>query len=505
MGRARRSRARRGVAPDGEREARVSRLIVVSNRIPVGRPTGLGGELEIPAGGLVSALLGALEKLPDSLWIGWDSRAPAGGRPSLLTVRGVGLVGLPLERAEVEAYYDGFCNQALWPLLHCFQGRLVFDPRHLEAYLAVQERFAEAVASHARPGDAVWVHDYHLLGLGQALRRRGVQAPFGFFLHTPFPPDDLWTILPRARRFLDALLDYDVVGFHTRRYLENYVQACRRELGASWQDGRLTAGARGQRVGVYPVGIEPADFEPSASLLRQSVKPGRLARMARGRQVVLGVDRLDYTKGLPERFRAFELFLRARPDWHDRVSLVQIASPSRGDLPHYERERRELERIVGRINGEFGRVDWVPLRYLHRSYPRDELARFYREADVGLVTPLRDGMNLVAKEFVAAQRPDRPGVLVLSRFAGAAETMTDAIRVNPYVPAECAEALVEALDMPLEERRRRHASLLATVREETASKWAQRFVADLVDCGSPVSRAPAATRRRSARPRRDGR
>lgn len=457
----------------------MSRLVVVSNRIPVGRPTGLGSELELPAGGLVSALLGALEKRSDSVWIGWDSRAPGGARASETAARGVSLIGLALERAEVDAYYDGFCNQALWPILHCFPGRAVFDPRHVAAYLGVQERFADEVAARLRPGDAVWVHDYHLLGLGQALRARGVGAALGFFLHTPFPPDDVWTVLPRARRLLAALLDFDLVGFHTHRYLENYVQACRRELDAEWHGDRLSAGGRTQRVGVYPVGIEPADFEPSANLLRRPVRPGRLARMARGRRVVLGVDRLDYTKGLPERFRAFELFLRARPDWHDRVSLVQIASPSRGDLPQYERERHELERIVGRINGEFGRVDWVPLRYLHRSHPRDELARFYREADVALVTPLRDGMNLVAKEFVAAQRPDRPGVLVLSRFAGAAESLTEAIRVNPYVPAECAEALAEALEMPHEERRRRHAALLAPVRAQSASAWARGFVADL--------------------------
>jgi trehalose 6-phosphate synthase len=201
--------------------------------------------------------------------------------------------------------------------------------------------------------------------------------------------------------------------------------------------------------------------------------------MARGRRIVLGVDRLDYTKGLVERCRAFESFLRQRPEWHDRVTLVQIASPSRSNLPHYASERRELETVVSRINGELGRVDWVPIRYVHRSYPREDLARFYRQADVALVTPLRDGMNLVAKEFVAAQHPARPGVLVLSRFAGAAESMRDALRVNPYVPAECGEAILAALEMSLEERRRRHEALLAGVRADTAASWARRFLAAL--------------------------
>jgi alpha,alpha-trehalose-phosphate synthase [UDP-forming] len=459
---------------------RIRRLVVVSNRLPVGRPTGTGGELELPAGGLVSALLGALEALPKSLWVGWDSRRNGGRRTTETRVRGVRLVGIPLERRMLEGYYEGFCNQALWPLLHCFPSRVVFEPRHLEAYLEVQERFAGVVARRVRRGDAVWVHDYHLLGLGEALRRRGVSAPIGFFLHTPFPPDDLWEILPRARGFLAALLEYDLVGFHTRSYLENYVGACRRELGAEWDGEWLRRGRRQQKVAVHPVGIDPADFEPGPRVLRQRRGSSALTRIAHGRRVVLGVDRLDYTKGLLERFRSFEIFLGQHPEWRDRVCLVQIASPSRGSLPWYAHERRELELLVGRINGELGRMDWLPILYLHRSYPRETLARFYRDAEVALVTPLRDGMNLVAKEFVAAQRPDSPGVLVLSRFAGAAEHLRDALLVNPYVPAECGEVIYEALEMPPEERRRRHATLLAAVRAESAAEWAGRFLDDLV-------------------------
>ena len=457
----------------------MKRLIVVSNRLPLGRPVGTGGELELAAGGLVSALLDALDALPQSLWYGWDSRASERRGTIETTVRGIRLRGLPLDRATVSAYYDGFCNQALWPLLHCFPGRALFEPSHVEAYLGVQEKFADAIAPAVVPGDGLWVHDYHLLGLGESLRRRGVTARIGFFLHTPFPPDDIWAILPRSRRFLDALLAFDLAGFHTRRYLENYVQACQRELGAVWDGERLAHGDRRQRVGVYPVGISPADFEPGPLTLRRGTSQSALSRMVRGRRAILGIDRLDYTKGLLERVRAFELFLRGNPDWHDRVSLVQIASPTRGELPLYERERDELERLVSRVNGDLGRVDWVPIRYLRRTFPRDTLRRFYRGADVALVTPLRDGMNLVAKEYVAAQRPDRPGVLVLSRFAGAAERLDGALLVNPYVPAEAAVAIREALEMPFEERSRRHQQLLAQVREETATDWARRFLSDL--------------------------
>jgi alpha,alpha-trehalose-phosphate synthase [UDP-forming] len=458
---------------------RFRRLVVVSNRIPVGRPTGIGGELELPAGGLVSALLGSLEALPESLWVGWDSRGGSGSDTTETEVRGVRLIGIPLERRLVEGYYEGFCNQGLWPLLHCFPSRVVFEPRHLEAYFEVQERFADAVAARLRPGDAVWVHDYHLLRLGESLRRRGISCPIGFFLHTPFPPDDLWAILPRSRRFLTSLLDYDLVGFHTRSYLENYVGACRRELGAEWDGERLRCGRKRQKVSVHPVGIDPADFEPSPRVLRLRRRSGALSRIAHGRRVVLGVDRLDYTKGLLERFRAFELFLEQHREWRDRVCLVQIASPSRSSLPWYAHERRELELLVGRINGELGRMDWLPILYLHRTYPRETLARFYRDAEVALVTPLRDGMNLVAKEYVAAQRPDAPGVLVLSRFAGAAEHLDGAVLVNPYIPAECGEAIHEALEMPAVERRRRHRTLLAAVRAESASEWAGRFLDDL--------------------------
>jgi len=417
--------------------------------------------------------------MPKSLWVGWDSRVDPESGLRESRVQGVTLAGLGLRRAEVEGYYNGFCNQALWPLLHCFPRRAAFDPGQLEAYLAVQERFADALAPRIRSGDAVWVHDYHLLRLGEALRRRGVQARLGFFLHTPFPPDDIWAVLPRSRRFLDSLLSFDLIGFHTLRYVENYVQACRRELGAEWDGERLAFGSHLQKVGVFPVGIEPSDFEPRKSILRRRVRSRALMRLAAGRRILLGVDRLDYTKGLVERFHAFELLLRESKRWRDRVCLVQIASPSRSALPWYRRERQEIEGLVGRINGELGSADSAPIHYLHRSYPRETLARFYREADVALVTPLRDGMNLVAKEYVAAQRPDDPGVLVLSRFAGAAERMTDALQVNPYVPTEFAETIGQALEMGLSERRERHRRLLESVREETASRWAERFVDEL--------------------------
>jgi trehalose 6-phosphate synthase len=468
-----------GSAASRPRDPHQAELVVVSNRLPVGRPTGVGGELEIPSGGLVSALLGALADLPHSEWVGWERAAASG--ITQRRAQGVDLVGVPLTAELVARYYDGFCNQALWPLLHCFQGRVRCDPLDLDAYRVVQERFADAIAVRLGTGARVWVHDYHLLLLGEALRKRGVGGRIGFFLHTPFPPDDIWTILPDADDFLRALGAYDVIGFHTPRYVENYVLACRRELDAQWDGEWLTARHRDrqvrQRVVALPVGIETRLWEPDEAALKRQPASMRLARMARGRRVVIGVDRLDYTKGLVERCRAFEMFLRRHPEWSDRVVYLQIASPSRGDVLDYKRERADLENVVSRVNGELGGVDWTPIRYIHRSYPREELARFYRQADVALVTPLRDGMNLVAKEYVAAQRPDDPGVLVLSRFAGAADAMPEALRVNPYVPAQTGDAIAQALAMDVEERRQRHAALLKRVRAEDARAWADRFLA----------------------------
>ena len=459
----------------------MSRLVIVSNRLPIGRPSGAGGELEIPAGGLVSAVLSALQRRPGSLWLGWDSKAEP--KPDRLTqhqASGVLLLGLGLSRAELDGYYRGFCNETLWPLLHCFQGRVHLDVNHAAFYRRVQTRFARALHSILRAGDLVWVHDYHLLLLGRELRQLGWKGKIGFFLHTPFPPYDLWRILPNPADFLRALGDYNLVGFHTASYRDNYLYSCKRELKASWSGSELRTTTGRQRVGVYPVGIEPRDFQPEHTGRRKQHR--YLSRIVGSDvQVVLGVDRLDYTKGIPERIRAFESLIRRWPQWRGKVCLVQIASPSRTTLHQYEEQKRLVDRLVGRVNGELADPDWVPIRYLYRSFSRSGLIRFYSAAHVGLVTPLRDGMNLVAKEFVAGQYPEDPGVLVLSRFAGAAEELSDAIQVNPYLPDDTAEGIARALEMPLEERCKRHQALFAEVSRATASEWARRFTADLAN------------------------
>ena len=475
----------------------MSRLFVVSNRLPGPPATGphLVGR-ETTAGGLAAAILGALQGRTGSLWIGWNGRtaAPGRGASSLMQHRrdGVDLASFSFTAAERDGYYHGFCNQTLWPILHCFQGRVRTRLRDEATYDAVQGRFADLLLPQLRRDDLVWVHDYHLIPLGRELRRRGWRGRTGFFLHTPFPPLEMWEVLPRPRGMMEALFEYDVVGFHVPGFLDNYAYCARRILGADWDGRRLAQAGRAQTAATYPVGIDPAPWRPRAGnaaddggdhpgarVQEASVANIRLLRGLQDRRMILGVDRLDYTKGIPQRLQAIERFFRRRPEWRRRAVYVQVASPSRAKIPEYAEQRRRIEATLGRVNGELSEPDWTPIRYLYRSYDRPLLARLYREADVGLVTPLRDGMNLVAKEYVAAQDPADPGVLILSHTAGAAQQLKDAVLVNAFVPADVAEGIAFALEMPLAERQARHARLLATVLDATAEAWADRFIHDL--------------------------
>ena len=461
----------------------MSRTVVVSNRLPALAEPGRPGPPEILAGGLASAVYAAVRGIRDSLWFGWSGRTETAGRTLCLEQRrsgGLDLVGMSLTPRDLADYYHGFCNGVLWPLFHCFQGRIRMSLAHEAGYRRVQARFAAALRPLLRPRDRVWVHDYHLLLLGRALRRLGWDGRIGFFLHIPFPPHELWQVLPDPRGFLEAMLEYDLVGFQTSGSLDGYVYSCRRLLGARLDAGVLSAGPRSQRVGVYPVGIDPRDFQSPPGSPGGRGRRGLLSRVVRGRRLILGVDRLDYTKGIPAKIEAYEDFLMRYPRWRKKVSFIQVASPTRTGAAHYQEQKRLVEAIVGRVNGEMAEHDWVPIRYLYRSYPRHLLARFYREASVGLVTPLRDGMNLVAKEFVAAQAPESPGVLVLSRCAGAAEDLHDAIIVNPFVPADVADGIERALAMTLEERRSRHQALLRHILASTVTDWGLRFMDDLV-------------------------
>ena len=325
------------------------------------------------------------------------------------------------------------------------------------------------------------MQDFHLFHLGYELRRLGWRGKLGFFLHVPFPPAEIFSILPWSRGTLEALLHYDLIGLHDERYLSNLVDSMDFELGGESNGNSYSYGGRSVRLGVFPIGIDPDTFRPGQERSTHSLADELALAAVPDRKLILGVDRLDYTKGIPHRLRIFERLLERHPNLGGKLIYIQISSPSRTRVPEYVQEREQVERLVGQINGRFSEAGWVPIRYLYRSYAQSELAGFYHDTDVCLVTPLRDGMNLVAKEFVAAQDDESPGVLVLSRFTGAANTMKDAVIVNPYDIEGTAEATYRALRMPISERRRRNRSLLSVVERDSSQNWGESFCAALQD------------------------
>jgi alpha,alpha-trehalose-phosphate synthase [UDP-forming]/trehalose-phosphatase len=452
-------------------------LLVVSNRLPDLRSSEpLDSVRRANAGGLVSAL-GSVLAERRGLWLGWGGNVvPDADEPGFGVEDGTPpLAWFDYRQSWLRDYYGGFCNATLWPLFHSFPGRVVINEKTWKSYVELHEVFADAAYRYARPNDSVWVHDYHLLLLARALRARGHRGPIGLFLHVPFPSLDMFTMLPWAREIIDAMLDFDLVGFHTQGYLTNFV-ACAGSLLES-RAGPDVIENRGHftQVGAFPIGILPESFQEEPEPAVAAEIEGFMQSLGSAK-LVIGVDRLDYTKGIPERLLAFGRLLELFPEWRGKVSLVQISVPSRADVPEYSEQRATIEGIVGRVNGEYGEAHWVPIRYLYRGYTRNHLSQLYRAARVGYVTPLRDGMNLVAKEYVAAQDPEDPGALVLSQFAGAAAEMKDAILTNPYYADGMARDLDRALRMPLEERKARHARLLAMVERTTAQSWATSFL-----------------------------
>ncbi|UJR78662.1 Alpha,alpha-trehalose-phosphate synthase [Sandaracinus amylolyticus] len=454
-------------------------LVVISNRMP--DPTPGGDARTRNVGGLVAALEPALAAR-GGLWLGWSGRARAGHRDLAVDRSTVpARASFDFEPRWHELYYNGFANRSLWPLFHSLPERARYADEEWAAYVEVNEVFAEAASRVASRTGTIWAHDYHLLLVGAALRRRGFTGRLGHFLHIPFPPLDLLETMPWAPEIVSALLAFDLLGFHTRRFAANFL-SCARELAGAERisEDALRVQGRIVRARAFPLGIDPAPFESPEDDEGVDEELAQLRAAMGERQLVLGVDRLDYTKGIPQRLEAFARMLELHPALRGQVSMIQVAVPSRSDVPEYAAQRAAIEALVGHINGTLGEAHWVPVRYVYRSYGRGHLARLYREADVALVTPLRDGMNLVAKEFVAAQDPKDPGVLLLSRFAGAAEEMrAAALCTNPYHRDGMANDLARALAMSLAERRTRHAELLAMVHRTTSASWADAFLSAL--------------------------
>jgi len=450
------------------RPARERALVVMSNRTPT---VTVGRQREV--GGLVSALEPALRER-HGIWLGWSGHEREGTASLAIdALAEPARASFDLSRAWRERFYAGFCNRVLWPLFHSFPMRVTYVDADWEAYVAANEAYAQHALELAQPGATIWVHDYHLLLVARALRRRGHTGPIGLFLHIPFPPRELFETMPWQAELLDAMLDFDLVGVHTERWAENFVEVIRHQPDARVDAMTVRSGERRCQVGVFPIAIDPSAFTGESE---EAADVAGLRAALGDRVLLLGVDRLDYAKGIPQRFAGFERLLERYPEWRGRVALVQISVPSRAEIPEYSELRHTVETMVGRINGKFGEADWVPVRYLYRSYDHAVLAQLYRLANVAVVTPLRDGMNLVAKEFIASQDAADPGVLVLSRFAGAAAQLRDAILTNPFHPDGLADDLDRALRMPAAERVARHARLRSVIDRETPHTWSAAFL-----------------------------
>jgi trehalose 6-phosphate synthase len=452
------------------------RLVVVSNRLADPRKTA--------AGGLAVALAEVLSNT-GGLWFGWSGKiveAAAGGKQGegeLHTQQAgpVKLVTLDLSREDHDAYYLGYSNGVLWPVFHYRLDLADFDAGYIAGYRRVNQLFARKLRPLLRQDDIVWIHDYHLIPLAAELRALGCNQRIGFFLHIPLPPPLILAAIPGHDWLIRALFAYDLVGFQSladHSHFCNYVEseAHAQNLG----EGRWRAFNRTVQAAPFPIGIDVEEFTALGDAPEGREMYERMRREYSRRKLLVGVDRLDYSKGLPQRMRAFRELLTKHPETHNSATLIQIASPSREDVSAYNDILHELESLCGSINGNFGELDWMPVRYMHRTVARARIPGLYRASHVALVTPLRDGMNLVAKEYVVAQNPEDPGVLVLSRFAGAAEQLREALLVNPYDIEGTASAIHLALQMPLEERRARHQALMATIRRHDVHWWCDSFL-----------------------------
>ncbi|MGB3738270.1 MAG: trehalose-6-phosphate synthase [Pontixanthobacter sp.] len=456
----------------------MSRLVIISNRVAVAKARGAAGA----QGGLAGALNSALKK-HGGIWFGWSGEEAdeTTGDISLNSADGVTTATIDLSRQDVDEYYNGYANQTLWPLFHYRLDLVEYESATGRGYERVNQTFAQSVAPLIEPDDLVWVHDYHLLPLGERLRKADIDNRIGFFLHTPWPPTRLFVSLPHHERLVRTMLEYDVIGFQTDEWLGSFLHYCEKELGAKVDEatGRIAFEGRETTARAYPIGVDWDHIQEQRATPEAKQAAQRILSSTRHRTAMIGVDRLDYSKGLPERIDGIGRFFDKHPARVHDLIFVQIAPPSREDVDSYQAIRAELEQKTGQINGARSEVDVVPIRYVNKGHDLAELCGFYWASKICLVTPLRDGMNLVAKEYVAAQDPDDPGVLILSQFAGAAHQLTEAILINPHSPDDIARAIGAALDMPLEERLRRYDAMVETVRRDDIHGWTRNFVGDL--------------------------
>jgi trehalose 6-phosphate synthase len=458
------------------------KLLVISNRLPITvEKVRDSYKVNASSGGLVTALDSVLRK-HSGIWMGW---AGSETNEELINIIELAsqehpyrLEAIPLTDEDVANFYQGFSNEIVWPLFHDLQSRCNYNPEYWSSYRTVNERFANRAAQFAQPEDLIWIHDYHFTLVAKYLRDRHLTNPIAFFQHIPFPPPDIFEKLPWRKQILEGMLSHDIVGFQTERDRRNFA-ACVRTLlpAARIDDDQMTYAGRTSRMAVFPISIDFQEFAELAVRAETERLTAKMREEQAGRQIVLGVDRLDYTKGIVERLLAYRHLLNQHPQMHRRITLVQVVVPSRADIPKYREMKEEVERLISEINGKFSDAGWIPIVYLYRSLPREELVAYYRAADIALVTPLKDGMNLVAKEYCAAQ-VDHNGVLILSEFAGAAcELDCGALIVNPNDQQAVADALLTATRMPIGERKQRMQGLRNALRRNDVYDWAEMFLA----------------------------
>jgi trehalose 6-phosphate synthase len=454
------------------------RLIIVSNRVAVPEP----GNAQM-AGGLVVAVKAALRNRT-GVWFGWSGKIDETetAQPRIVERNHITYAVIDLSRSDFEEYYNGLANRVLWPILHYRVDLQEYSRADHSGYMRVNRQFADKLSAFLKEDDVIWVHDYHLMPLARELRARGHLNPIGFFLHIPCAPLDILRTLPHHDEILGALTYYDLIGFQTENDCDNFAAYLLTMPGAKQGRGQtFEVDGRHTRIGAFPVSIETATYARLARSAARSPLAMGIRDSLTGLRLVLGVDRLDYSKGIIQRINAFDRFLELNPEWRSRVTLLQITPRSRSDISDYAAIENEVTTLISRVNGHYGEASWTPIRYVNRIYSRTALAGIYRAADVALITPLRDGMNLVAKEYVAAQDAEDPGVLILSQFAGAAAELTNALIVNPHESDAVAAALKRALGMPLFERRERHGPMLEHLLVHNIELWAEDYLAALAE------------------------
>lgn len=456
----------------------MTRIIIVSNRLPITIDRRHGELIYHPSAGGLATGLNSLDESIEKVWIGWPGKTvedPEERETIVHQFEQDGMAPVFLSPAEVELFYEGFANATIWPHFHYFTQFTEYRDDYWDAYVDVNRKFTEVIAAHIQPDDMVWVHDYQLMLVPGMLRERFPELSIGFFLHIPFPSYEIFRTLPWREHLLKGVLGADLIGFHTFGYMRHFLSAAYRITGHEHSFGQLDLDNRSVKVDVFPMGI---DYEKYAFPDRDepTEEVASIQKWGRKHKLILSIDRLDYSKGIPQRIRAYELFLRRHPEYQGQVSLIMVVVPSRSNVGQYQELKEEIDLLVGRLNGEFGTFRWTPIRYYYRSFPFDSLSAMYRAAHIGLITPLRDGMNLVAKEYVASKQDNLPGVLILSEMAGAASELTEAVIINPNDLNNIQEALMKALSMPHADQRTALEEMQRRLKRYNIKHWADNFI-----------------------------